>query len=126
MAAALAGSAAREFSEQSGAAFPQTPVHRRGVGGVGGRPAATGVCSDRQFLGAIGRLLLGYFLTLPDQTCGRRGNARHEADQSERFLEVLGRCPLTLSRSRRRRTISLSHHGPLAATSSPSLVLTGC
>jgi hypothetical protein len=29
--------------------------------------AATGLCSDRQFLGAIGRLLPGYFPELPDQ-----------------------------------------------------------
>ncbi len=30
--------------------------------------AATGLCSDRQFLGAIGRLLPGYFPLLPDQS----------------------------------------------------------
>lgn len=30
--------------------------------------AATGLCSDRQFLGAIGRLLPGYFPVLPDQS----------------------------------------------------------
>jgi hypothetical protein len=30
--------------------------------------AATGVCSDRQFLGVIGRLLPGWFSHLPDQT----------------------------------------------------------
>src|SRR5215218_2979665 len=30
--------------------------------------AATGVCSDRQFLGVIGRLLPGWFAHLPDQT----------------------------------------------------------
>jgi Transposase DDE domain len=30
--------------------------------------AATGLCSDRQFLGAIGRLLPGYFPGLPDQS----------------------------------------------------------
>jgi hypothetical protein len=30
--------------------------------------AATGLCSDRQFLGAIGRLLPGYFPELPDQS----------------------------------------------------------
>jgi hypothetical protein len=30
--------------------------------------AATGLCSDRQFLGAIGRLLPGYFPALPDQS----------------------------------------------------------
>jgi Transposase DDE domain len=29
--------------------------------------AATGLCSDRQFLGAVGRLLPGYFPQLPDQ-----------------------------------------------------------
>lgn len=29
--------------------------------------AATGLCSDRQFLGAIGRLVPGYFPQLPDQ-----------------------------------------------------------
>jgi DDE family transposase len=30
--------------------------------------AATGLCSDRQFLGAVGRLLPGYFPRLPDQS----------------------------------------------------------
>ncbi len=30
--------------------------------------AATGLCSDRQFLGAVGRLLPGYFPLLPDQS----------------------------------------------------------
>lgn len=30
--------------------------------------AATGICSDRQFLGVIGRLLEGWFPHLPDQT----------------------------------------------------------
>jgi hypothetical protein len=30
--------------------------------------AATGLCSDRQFLGVIGRLLPGWFAHLPDQT----------------------------------------------------------
>jgi Transposase DDE domain len=30
--------------------------------------AATGLCSDRQFLGAVGRLLPGYFPQLPDQS----------------------------------------------------------
>jgi Transposase DDE domain len=30
--------------------------------------AATGLCSDRQFLGAVGRLLPGYFPKLPDQS----------------------------------------------------------
>lgn len=30
--------------------------------------AATGLCSDRQFLGAVGRLLPGYFPALPDQS----------------------------------------------------------
>ncbi len=30
--------------------------------------AASGLCSDRQFLGAIGRLLPGYFSALPDQS----------------------------------------------------------
>jgi Transposase DDE domain len=30
--------------------------------------AATGLCSDRQFLGMIGRLLAGWFSHLPDQT----------------------------------------------------------
>ena len=30
--------------------------------------AATGVCSDRQFLGMVGRLLPGWFPHLPDQT----------------------------------------------------------
>jgi hypothetical protein len=30
--------------------------------------AATGICSDRQFLGVIGRLLPGWFSHLPDQT----------------------------------------------------------
>src|SRR3954465_13246251 len=30
--------------------------------------AATGLCSDRQFLGAIGRLLPGWFPHLPDQS----------------------------------------------------------
>jgi hypothetical protein len=29
---------------------------------------ATGLCSDRQFLGAVGRLLPGYFPALPDQS----------------------------------------------------------
>lgn len=30
--------------------------------------AATGLCSDRQFLGTVGRLLPGYFPALPDQS----------------------------------------------------------
>lgn len=30
--------------------------------------AATGICSDRQFLGTIGRLLPGYFPALPGQS----------------------------------------------------------
>ena len=30
--------------------------------------AATGLCSDRQFLGTIGRLLPGWFPRLPDQS----------------------------------------------------------
>ena len=30
--------------------------------------AATGMCSDRQFLGVIGRLLPGFFPQLPDQS----------------------------------------------------------
>ena len=30
--------------------------------------AATGISSDRQFLGVVGRLLPGYFPRLPDQT----------------------------------------------------------
>jgi hypothetical protein len=30
--------------------------------------AATGLCSDRQFLGAVGRLLPGYFPQLPNQS----------------------------------------------------------
>jgi hypothetical protein len=30
--------------------------------------AATGLCSDRQFLGVVGKLLPGFFPQLPDQT----------------------------------------------------------
>jgi hypothetical protein len=30
--------------------------------------AATGICSDRQFLGVIDRLLAGWFAYLPDQS----------------------------------------------------------
>ena len=30
--------------------------------------AATGICSDRQFLGIIDRLLLGWFSHLPDKS----------------------------------------------------------
>jgi len=35
--------------------------------------AATGICSDRQFLGVAGRLLPGYFPRLPDQTLPTTG-----------------------------------------------------
>ncbi|GAC1323361.1 MAG: hypothetical protein NVSMB25_19620 [Thermoleophilaceae bacterium] len=39
--------------------------------------AATGLCSDRQFLGTVDRLLPGYFPALPDQSQLNRRLRRH-------------------------------------------------
>jgi hypothetical protein len=59
--------------------------------------AITGVCSDRQFLGQIGRLLAGWFPALPDQSQYNRPLRRLTPQLTE--VQVMIAEPIVRTRS---------------------------